>query len=201
MEFLRSWVVNIVLTMIFVTIVEIMMPGGSTRKYIGLVIGLMVMFVIINPFLSLMAGDFDFNSSVLEASRAIALKDVDVKINRLEQGSRDGIIRLYKSNLEEQVKKEIEDAGFASKVRAEVEIDGEYGTEGFGNITAIRVVILDSPKAGPGEGIEKVEKIVVEIDDGKKEPETGETGQYREIVKYLARTYNLQEERIHIVLP
>lgn len=198
---MRSWVVNIVLTMIFVTIVEIMMPGGSTRKYIGLVIGLMVMFVIINPFLSLMAGDFDFNSSVLEASRAIALKDVDLKINKLEQGSRDGIIRLYKSGLEEQVKKDIEDAGLASKVRAEVEIDGEYGKEGFGNITAIRVVILDSPKAGPGEGIEKVEKVIVEINDAAQGPDTVEEEEYREIVQYLANTYNLKEERIDIVLP
>ncbi|MFA7215810.1 MAG: stage III sporulation protein AF, partial [Bacillota bacterium] len=135
MAFLRDWVVNIVITMIFVTIVEIMMPGGSTRKYIGLVIGLMVMFVIISPFVTIMAGDFDLGQSVFEVSRSIQLRDVSLKIDKLEQGNRDGIVKLYKSNLEEQIKKDIENSGVAGTVLVEVEIDEQYDNQYFGSIT------------------------------------------------------------------
>lgn len=143
MEFLRNWVVTIVITMIFVTIVEIMMPSGSTRKYISLVIGLMVMFVIINPVLTLMAGDFDFGSRVYETSRSIALGDVNYRMGRLENSSREGVIKLYKSSLEQQIEKDIENKGLG-KVQAEVEIEERQDAEDFGSITGIRVVITDT---------------------------------------------------------
>ena len=116
MEFLRNWVVTIVITMIFVTIVEIMMPSGSTRKYISLVIGLMVMFVIINPVLTLMAGDFDFGSRVYETSRSIALGDVNPQDGQIGKQRQEGVIKLYKRP-GRQIEKDIENKGLG-KVQA-----------------------------------------------------------------------------------
>ena len=158
MGFLRDWVINIVLTMIFVTIVEIMMPGGSTRKYIGLVIGLMVMFVIISPFVTIMAGDFDLGQSVFEVSRSIQLRDVSLKVNKLEQGNREGIVKLYKGNLEEQIKGDLQNSGLDGEFYVEVEIDEQYDKEYFGSITGIRVVIQDGAEHGPSKGLRRLKR-------------------------------------------
>ncbi|NLO25927.1 MAG: stage III sporulation protein AF [Clostridiales bacterium] len=201
MGFLRDWVINIVLTMIFVTIVEIMMPGGSTRKYIGLVIGLMVMFVIISPFVTIMAGDFDLGQSVFEVSRSIQLRDVSLKVNKLEQGNREGIVKLYKGNLEEQIKGDLQNSGLDGEFYVEVEIDEQYDKEYFGSITGIRVVIQDGAEHGPSEGIKKVEKVVVQVDTGDGGTQEGGGSQYREVAEYLARTYNVPQYRIDIVVP
>ncbi|MDD2574137.1 MAG: stage III sporulation protein AF [Bacillota bacterium] len=201
MAFLRDWVVNIVITMIFVTIVEIMMPGGSTRKYIGLVIGLMVMFVIISPFVTIMAGDFDLGQSVFEVSRSIQLRDVSLKIDKLEQGNRDGIVKLYKSNLEEQIKKDIENSGVAGTVLVEVEIDEQYDNQYFGSITGIRVMIQRQLDTKPSEGIERVEKVVVDVDTDDNETEKKDASKYTEITETLARTYNVPQDSVDIVIP
>ena len=200
MVFLRDWVVNIVITMIFVTVVEIMMPGGTTRKYVSLVIGLVVMVVIISPFLTLMVGDFDLGASVLEASRAIALSDVNHRVDRLEQSRRDGIVRLYKSSLEQQIEKDIENAGFAEKVQAVVAIDERNGSEGFGNITSLRVVIEYTPEKDRETGIEEVGRITVKVGDEPGRPENDEASVQREIAQYLSRAYRLPKESISVEL-
>jgi stage III sporulation protein AF len=200
MEFLRDWVVNIVITMIFVTIVEIMMPGGSTRKYISLVIGLMVMFVIINPVLILMAGDFDFGSRVYETSRSIALGDVNYRMSKLENSSREGVIKLYKSSLEQQIKKDIEDKGLG-EVQAEVEIEERHDAQDFGSITGIRVVITGTADKDRAGGIKKVDRITVKAGDETGQPGIHDGSMRQEIAKYLAGTYQLPEESIEVVLP
>ncbi|NLZ91103.1 MAG: stage III sporulation protein AF [Clostridiales bacterium] len=200
MEFLRNWVVTIVITMIFVTIVEIMMPSGSTRKYISLVIGLMVMFVIINPVLTLMAGDFDFGSRVYETSRSIALGDVNYRMGRLENSSREGVIKLYKSSLEQQIEKDIENKGLG-KVQAEVEIEERQDAEDFGSITGIRVVITDTADKDRAGEIEKVDRITVKVGDDTGQLGIHEESMQKEIAKYLAGTYQLPEERVEVVLP
>jgi stage III sporulation protein AF len=200
MEFLRDWVVNIVITMIFVTIVEIMMPGGSTRKYISLVIGLMVMLVIINPVLKLMAGDFDLGSRVYETSRSIALGDVNYRMGRLENSSREGVIRLYKNSLEQQIEKDIENKGLG-KVKAEVKIEERHDAQDFGSITGIRVVITGTADKDTAEGIEKVDRIKVKVGDETGQPGIHDGSMQQEIAKYLAGTYQLPEESIEVVLP
>ena len=199
MEFLRNWVVNIVITMIFVTIVEIMMPSGSTRKYISLVIGLMVMFVIINPVLTLMAGDFDFGSRVYETSRSIALGDVNYRMGKLENSSREGVIKLYKNSLEQQIAKDIENKGLG-KVQAEVRIEERHDAQDFGSITGIRVLIIDTADKD-GAGNRKVDRIKVKVGDGTGQPGIHDGSMQQEIAKYLAGTYQLPEERIEVVLP
>lgn len=200
MELLRDWVVNIVITMIFVTIVEIMMPSGSTRKYISLVIGLMVMFVIISPVLTLMAGDFDFGSRVYETSRSIALGDVNYRMDKLENSSREGVIKLYKSSLEQQIKKDIEDKGLG-EVQAEVKIEERHDAQDFGSITGIRVVITGTADKDRAGGIKKVDRITVKAGDETGQPGIHDGSMRQEIAKYLAGTYQLPEESIEVVLP
>ena len=200
MEFLRNWVVNIVITMIFVTIVEIMMPSGSTRKYISLVIGLMVMFVIINPVLTLMAGDFDFGSRVYETSRSIALGDVNYRMGKLENSSREGVIKLYKNSLEQQIAKDIENKGLG-KVQAEVRIEERHDAQDFVCITVIWVLIIDTSYMDGAAPIQKVDRIKVKVGDGTGQPGIHDGSMQQEIAKYLAGTYQLPEERIEVVLP
>lgn len=205
MGFLREWILNIVVTMIFVTIVEILMPSGSTRKYISLVIGLMVMFVIISPFVSIMAGEFDLGLSIQEASRAISLRDVSMQVKSLEEGNKEGIVTLYKSNLAKQIEDDIVNAGLAERVQAEVVVNGEYGTDSFGSITGIRVVIMETSKADTQDGVIKVEKVEVKVDTHSDEQQAAEPTKQKEqrqqqTAEFLADTYNLPVESIEIVL-
>jgi hypothetical protein len=147
-----------------------------------------------------MAGDFDFGSRVYETSRSIALGDVNYRMSKLENSSREGVIKLYKSSLEQQIKKDIEDKGLG-EVQAEVEIEERHDAQDFGSITGIRVVITDTADKDRAGGIKKVDRITVKAGDETGQPGIHDGSMRQEIAKYLAGTYQLPEESIEVVLP
>ena len=204
MQFFEGWVLNIVAAIIFVIIIEIILPGGSTRKYISLVTGLMVMFVIINPFVHLMSGGYDLDLVSSEMSRAIAVRDVENQAKKLKEGSREGLTVLYKNNLEQGVARQVIDAGFAGQVRANVEVDENYESESFGSILGIRVVVDDTGQKEDA-GIKKVDRITVKVfkdteEENAVEAAGTDSDLAEEIKGFLSQIYGLPGQRIDVTL-
>ena len=50
-NFLSSWVKNLSLALIVVSILEMILPNSKTKKYIKMVMGLYILFSIISPFI------------------------------------------------------------------------------------------------------------------------------------------------------
>jgi stage III sporulation protein AF len=204
MEFLRGWIINIVVTIILVIIIEIIMPGGSTRKYISLVTGLMVMFVIINPFVGLMAGEYELDIRVHEMSRAIAMRDIQYQAENLEEGSREDLILLYKTNLEQEMARQVINTGMAEEARVQAEINEDYGSKDFGSIIGIRALVTGIHEDETESGIQKVEKITVKVgtDRGGTAVETVSpgSGTAEEIKDLLAGTYSLPKEMVDVII-
>jgi stage III sporulation protein AF len=205
LEFLKGWIINIVVTMIFVTFIEIMVPEGSMRKYINLVVGLLVMIVIINPFLNLLASDFDMGSKILEMSRAIDLKDTKLQAENLETGQRENIVRVYKNRLEEQIARQVMETNLTASVRAEVFIDEDYESEGFGNIESIRVIVLNAEQNEKKSGKVEVDKVEIKINTKSDENAVSIVSQHKgrieqDISDYLAGIYGISPDSIDVII-
>lgn len=191
--------------MIFVTFIEIMVPGGSMRKYINLVVGLLVMVVIINPFLNLLASDFDMGSKILEMSRAIDLKDTKLQAENLETGQRENIVRVYKNRLEEQIARQVMETNLTASVRAEVFIDEDYESEGFGNIESIRVIVLNAEQNEKKSGKVEVDKVEIKINAKSDENAVSIVSQHKgrieqDISDYLAGIYGISPDNIDVII-
>ncbi len=202
MDHLRNWIINIVITMIFVVFIEILMPSSNMRKYINFVVGLLVMLVILGPLLNIASGDFSMSGKILEVSGVIDAKDVRYQLDKIEEGHKEGIVRTYKHKLQEQISNQIRSAGLAKNVDAEVFIDEEYGSESFGTITGIRVIVREGGSTESGQPVQKVE-IRVDIEEDRETAGvlSHQDRQLREnISAYLADLYNLSPENIDIVL-
>jgi stage III sporulation protein AF len=191
--------------MIFVTFIEIMVPEGSMRKYINLVVGLLVMIVIINPFLNLLASDFDMGSKILEMSRAIDLKDTKLQAENLETGQRENIVRVYKNRLEEQIARQVMETNLTASVRAEVFIDEDYESEGFGNIESIRVIVLNAEQNEKKSGKVEVDKVEIKINTKSHENAVSIVSQHKgtieqDISDYLAGIYGISPDNIDVII-
>lgn len=191
--------------MIFVTFIEIMVPEGSMRKYINLVVGLLVMIVIINPFLNLLASDFDMGSKILEMSRAIDLKDTKLQAENLETGQRESIVRVYKNRLEEQIARQVMETNLTASVRAEVFIDEDYESEGFGNIEGIRVIVLNAEQNEKKSGKVEVDKVEIKINTKSDENAVSIVSQHKgrieqDISDYLAGIYGISPDSIDVII-
>ena len=183
-EFISSWAKSLGVTIILVSIIEMLLPNNKTKKYIRVILGIFVLFNIISPFiknkeqLNIIE---EINSADLEkySSEYDDYKSNDNNNNKdnnnLNQTSMDKrITELYKQELERSIKNKIEEIGYeveSCKVEAEI-INNETG------IKKVKVKIENKKEEnnnGNNEDNEKTteEKVVEEIDKIKKVDRVG----------------------------
>ena len=179
-EFISSWAKSLGVTIILVSIIEMLLPNNKTKKYIRVILGIFVLFNIISPFIKnkeqLINIIEEINSADLEkySSKYDDYKSNDNNNNKdnnnLNQTSMDKrITELYKQELERSIKNKIEEIGYEvenCKVEAEI-INNETG------IKKVKVKIGNKKEEnnnGNNEDNEKTteEKVVEEIDKIKK---------------------------------
>ncbi|MGX2960417.1 stage III sporulation protein AF [Peribacillus sp. JNUCC 23] len=80
MEFITSWVTNIIVFVLLATVIDMLLPNSAMQKYAKMVIGLLLIAVIISPILKLFQSDFD---DLLK----IATSSIDEKTNHQVENS------------------------------------------------------------------------------------------------------------------
>ena len=178
-EFISSWAKSLGVTIILVSIIEMLLPNNKTKKYIRVILGIFVLFNIISPFIKnkeqlniieeINSADLEKYSSEYDDYKSND-KNNNEDNNNLNQTSMDKrITELYKQELERSIKNKIEEIGYeveSCKVEAEI-INNETG------IKKVKVKIGNKKEEnnnGNNEDNEKTteEKVVEKIDKIKK---------------------------------
>lgn len=63
-EFLTSWIKDIAIVFVIISIIEIMLPNTNMKKYINMIIGFLIIIVIISPFVRLLNKDLDLKKEI-----------------------------------------------------------------------------------------------------------------------------------------
>lgn len=185
-EFISTWAKSLGVTIVLVSIIEMLLPNNKTKKYIRVVLGVFVLFNIISPFIKnkeqlniiteINSADLEKYSSEYENYKSSDNNNESENNSNLNQTSMDKrITELYKQELERSIKNKIEEIGYeveSCKVEAQI-IDNETG------IKKVRVKI-SGKKEGNNENEENKnsesnnnektaeEKVVEEIEKIKK---------------------------------
>lgn len=101
MNFLKGWAQLISGAIIFTALCEILLPQGSTKKYIRLILGMILTLAIIKPMESFSSANFSYD--LFDFEKSLAYKTADEK----EKSESELIIKLYKENLEDNIKKRL----------------------------------------------------------------------------------------------
>lgn len=104
-SFLKNWIEQIVISVIIVSIFELLIPNGKIKKYIKVVLGIYIIFCIISPFV---------NSTELYNISEVNLDEYIQNMTKTEtvvnQESMDLRLQdLYIEQLENDVKKKVEE--------------------------------------------------------------------------------------------
>lgn len=185
-EFISTWAKSLGVTIVLVSIIEMLLLNNKTKKYIRVVLGVFVLFNIISPFIKnkeqlniiteINSADLEKYSSEYENYKSSDNNNESENNSNLNQTSMDKrITELYKQELERSIKNKIEEIGYeveTCKVEAQI-IDNETG------IKKVRVKI-GGKKEGNNENEENKnsesnnnektaeEKVVEEIEKIKK---------------------------------
>ena len=149
-NFLSSWVKNLSLALIVVSILEMLLPNNKTKKYIKMVMGLYILFSIIAPFVNNSnVLNFNIEDVYSDYSKEISSTSATSTAGEVNQASMDDRLnQLYKEQLEGDITQKVEEKGYdvrKCKVEAHIsesdtgiesitiEIDGK--NDNTGNLT------------------------------------------------------------------
>ena len=198
-DFLSSWVKNLGLTIVIVSILEMLLPNNKTKKYIKIVLGIFVIFNIISPFInnkevfSVENFDLDEYSNSASGNETVNQESMD---RRIEE--------LYIEELEKDITKKLEEKGYNVKTCS---VDATIGNEEDTRINKIKLDLEKKNEENTKEteeqdgGIEN--KIVEEIQKMKKIPGNEETTNVsvvdiQNVQNFLIEEYGVTKECLEI---
>lgn len=157
-SFISNWTKEIGITIVIVSILEMLIPNNKNKKYIRMVLGVFVIFNLISPLIANKdVFSFDIDKFELDNYRTVTTSSID-------QTSMDSRIKeLYEEELEKDIKKKIEDKGYkVTECKVKTILDKEES-----KIERIELKLekkeekIDN-KDGENKQDNKVENIVIE---------------------------------------
>lgn len=206
-EFIKSWANQIIVAVIIATIFEMLLPNGNNKKYIKMIIGLYVLFTIIQPIITKVTrnnidiSDFNykkyFNEDVLESSS----QDFEDNNSKL-------IKQAYIDNIKSDIKTKLKQKGY-EVISCNVNIINSGNEEEYGIIENISLKIkkvADEEKSTEEtSNIIKVENVDINISNSSnnntnntEEKSNLSEKEKTEIIEYLANEYSINKKDIVI---
>lgn len=172
-SFLSSWVKNLSLAIVIVSILEMLLPNNKTKKYIKMIMGLYILFSIISPFIQngniFNLENFDFNTYLKEtqvtSSEKVGQTSTDKRLNE-----------IYIEQLENDITQKLENKGYVVEMcDVDAYVSQESDNSGINKIT-LKINKNDEEKSTENNDnlenkliseIKKIQKVDIKIDENQ----------------------------------
>lgn len=201
-EFLRSWVKDITIMFILLSIVELALPNSNIKRYVNMVVGFMIIIVIISPFIKLINNNFNVEREIFKSmiDEVKFQYEEDSKLQELQERQ---IKETYLSKLKENVKETIN--GMLDYEVDDVKISIYEDEKNYGNIKDI-VIVMEPKDRNNKHGEDTIKTIKIEeikIKDFQKEDEVEKLESFEnddKIKDILYEKYNIPKENVKVLI-
>ncbi len=205
MKWLNLWASGIVIAVIVTTLIETLLPEGNNKKYIKIILGLYILFTMFSPLISKIS-DIDIISLVKNVGE-YEHKYKSEYFEGNEDINTDEIIKnTYIGSIKEDIETRLLRKGYQAN---EVIINTEKDEQNYLkikkidlNISKIKYKTKDKYKDNIDNGkdsVKNIEEVSVNISKSTNKKEKLLVEEIIEIKKYLAETYEIEEEAISIL--
>lgn len=203
---LYDWMKNIIVFMIFTTVIMNLLGKSNYKKYAGLVSGLILVLLVIGPILSITKKKDYLNFSFKSYESLIDAQDLNHELFQMEQISNDTILDGYYQVITNQTKQIVSEFGL-EVYKMNLKVDEDTSSEKFGTILHMEL-FLKFQSLNTTQKVEtKIDPITIEpitLDDDKKnEPEIKKNSMSAmeiQIKKRLTDFYNIESDNINIII-
>ena len=172
-SYLSSWVKNLSLAIVIVSILEMLLPNNKTKKYIKMIMGLYILFSIISPFIQngniFNLENLDFNTYLKEtqvtSSEKVGQTSTDKRLNE-----------IYIEQLENDITQKLENKGYVVEMcDVDAYVSQESDNSGINKIT-LKINKNDEEKSTENNDnlenkliseIKKIQKVDIKIDENQ----------------------------------
>ena len=198
-DFLSNWAQGIIVAVIIATIIEMILPNGSSKKYVKVVVGIYILFTIISPIITkFSSNNFNINDilDTKEYEEQMAKSDEDIS-KKIEENNNRTIKDIYQSNLESDIKAKLKDKGYeVLNTYIQIRDDENYTIE-FISLS------LDKNETEESNQVRNIEIEEVNIQIGETNTQESDTSlgssEKQEIAEYISSTYDIDIKNIEIL--
>ena len=201
-SWLSKWAQGIIVAVIIATLIELILPNGSSKKYVKVVIGIYILFTIISPVIEkLKNDDFGINEILNTQKYEEELAKSDNTISaKLESNNSRTIKDIYISNLTIDIQTKLKEKGY-EVISANIKIkdDENYTIEKI--IINLNKIENEKNEKDNRENV-NIEKIQIKENNAtnniNENAKTLTESQKKEIKDYLSKTYDIDAKNIEI---
>lgn len=163
MEWVSSWIQGIIIAVIISTIIEMILPEGTSKKYIKVVIGIYILFTIVSPVINKLTGSNFRVSNIFDLDEYIETSKNNSNMqNQLSNQSENQIKEVYLSGIKTDIQKKVENKGYiVDNIDIEVENDKQY------SIKSLNLLILKADTNFNDIETEETSQIVENVNEIK----------------------------------
>lgn len=197
MDYLSSWISNIILFIFLAIIVDMLLPNSSLQKYAKMVIGLLLITIILTPIMKLFSEDVDEWLKQLPLVTDHEEKKlenlIEMKKKEIQASHSAYILKQMAVQLEMDVKEELMDKyGYEIKeVQPEMELSNEpFPTNTEISLKSVTVYLTKNNK----ESIQAVKPITIHTN----QPASNQIEDLENVIAFLANSWGLEESQLQI---
>lgn len=196
-DWISTWAQSIIIAVIIATIIEMILPSGSSKKYIKVVTGVYILFTIISPVITKFTGKTLAVSDILELDSYVnEIKQKEVSQNLLAENNSSSIKDIYTANLKSDIKNKLKQKGYnTNNIVLTVGDDENYTL----NKIELDIEKIKEDKQEVNE-IEAVNKIDITISNTVVEKNNNKSSisdkEKEKIKQYLSSVYEIDEKDI-----
>lgn len=197
-EWISGWTQGIIVAVIIATIIEMLLPEGSSKKYIKVVVGIYILFTIVSPVITKITNKEFKLSDIIDLDEYIEAASSDNTYNELEKSNNENIKEVYIASLKSDIEGKIANKGYnADSIEVEVQDNDEY------TINSITISVSKLDEKEENNNIEIVNEVEINVStstEKSKENEKEELSkkEKEELKEYLSSVYELPEDNIII---
>lgn len=207
MDVLRDLVRNMAVIVVLASFLELLLPTGSMRGFVRLVMGLFMILTVLNPLLSFIKADFTFPAFIApvltsETGEAISKGEIMAKTNQ------ELALEEYKKSLALQIKAVAELKGSLIVENVTVSLKGEDSGQPTGEIEKVTLAVIPGNRGKDSVESSVAPVVPVNINGEKKAKDEKQQEQVslmpklkNQLVTTLANFYNLTPSQVKILTP
>lgn len=193
-EFLSSWAQGIIVAVIIATLIEMILPNSSSKKYVKVVIGMYILFTIVSPIIKKLGGkDINLNTINIEKYEQQISKSDNTISRKFEDNNTRSIKEIYVSNLKADISAKLKEKGYEIDTSdIQIKDDENYTIE---KIT-LKLIKMEQKQGKNNEIVINTVEIGNTI--SQKDSKTLSDDDKQEVKDYISETYDIDKKNINI---
>ena len=198
LEWFRSWATGIVIAVIIATIIEMILPNSTSKKYIKIIIGIFIVYTIISPVIGSFKGE-DLNN-YMKVENYIQSSSNALQTNEVSDNAQSSIKKIYAQNLQNDLKTKLKEKGYISNnINISISNDDKYNIERIDIKVDEKVTNSNQDKKQVKTIVDNIKaiKIKVKKDDSQNNAIITENDK-NEIKEYIKQIYQIDLNNINV---